>query len=81
MDVVVGGTYRHFKGKSYKVICIAYDSETNNDLEPSKLVVYEALYDDHKIWVRPYDMFCSKVDVEKYPDVEQEYRFEYIENE
>lgn len=78
MDVVLGGTYRHFKGILYKVLLIAYDSETNREQEPKKLVVYEALYDDHKIWVRPYEMFISKVDREKYPEVEQEYRFQYI---
>ena len=57
---------------------IAFDSETNNDENMRKLVVYEALYGDHKIWVRDYDMFLSKVDKEKYPDVKQEYRFEEI---
>ena len=81
MEVVVGGIYKHFKGKLYKVINIGYDSETNNDEFPKKLVIYEALYDDHKIWVRPYDMFISKVDKEKYPDVLQEYRFELIDND
>ena len=78
MEVVVGGTYKHFKGNLYKVLMIAYDSETNNDIEPKKMVVYEALYGEHKIWVRPYEMFVSKVDKEKYPEVKQEYRFEYL---
>ena len=81
MEVVVGGIYRHFKGKLYKVLNIGYDSETNNLEFPKKLVIYEALYDDHKIWVRPYDMFVSKVDKNKYPDVIQEYRFELIKND
>ena len=81
MEVIVGGIYKHFKGKLYKVINIGYDSETNNDQFPKKLVIYEALYDDHKIWVRPYDMFISKVDKDKYPDVLQEYRFELIDND
>ena len=81
MEVVVGGIYRHFKGNLYKVLNIGYDSETNNEEVPKKLVIYEALYDDHKIWVRPYDMFISKVDKIKYPDVIQEYRFELIDND
>ena len=34
--------------------------------------------DTGEIWVRPYEMFTSKVDKEKYPEVNQEYRFEYI---
>ena len=81
MEVVVGGIYRHFKGNLYKVLNIGYDSETNINGISKKLVIYEALYDDHKIWVRPYDMFVSKVDKEKYPDVLQEYRFELIDND
>ena len=68
------------KGLPY-LMFIGYDSETNNDQFPKKLVIYEALYDDHKIWVRPYDMFISKVDKDKYPDVLQEYRFELIDND
>ena len=72
--VIVGKTYRHFKGKNYKVLCIALDSESNDEV-----VVYEALYGKHLIWTRPYDMFNSLVDKEKYPFVEQEYRFELID--
>ena len=77
-EVAIGKRYRHFKGKTYKVLHIAYDSETNNDGEPRKLVVYQAEYGDNIIWVRDYDMFLSKVDKEKYPEVEQVYRFERI---
>ena len=54
-EVKVGQVYRHFKGKEYIVLNIAYDSETNNDLEPHKLVVYQALYGDNLIWVRDYE--------------------------
>jgi len=69
--VIVGKTYHHFKGNDYKVLLIATDSETNEEV-----VVYESLYDNHIIWTRPYDMFNSKVDKEKYPDIKQKYRFE-----
>ena len=78
-EVKVGKVYKHFKGNMYEVITIAYDSETNNDDEPHKLVVYKALYGNGQVWVRDYDMFLSKVDREKYPEVMQEYRFEEVE--
>ncbi len=77
--IKVGGVYKHFKGNLYEVVAVAYDSESNNDDEPHKLVVYKALYGDGMFWVRDYDMFLSKVDKNKYPDVNQEYRFEEVE--
>ncbi|MCQ2911275.1 MAG: DUF1653 domain-containing protein [Clostridia bacterium] len=64
------GTYKHFKGNNYEVIGEAFDSNSN------KYIFYKALYDtDIKYFIRPYDMFFSLVDKEKYPDCEQEYRF------
>lgn len=71
--IEIGKIYKHFKGHIYKVINIALDSE---DL--SKKVVYQNI-NDGKVWVRDYDMFNSLVDKEKYPDVEQEYRFEEVD--
>lgn len=74
-----GNIYKHFKGHKYKVIKIGYDSEKydENNPEESKVVIYENI-NTNEVWVRPYDMFNSKVDKEKYPDVNQEYRFEEI---
>ena len=66
--------YRHFKGNTYQIDCIAYDSETG-----AEMVVYQALYGDYRYYVRPLEMFMSKVDRDKYPDVKQEYRFELIQ--
>lgn len=43
------------------------------------MVVYKAMYGDYKKYVRPIDMFLSKVDKSKYPNVEQTYRFEFIQ--
>ena len=49
--------YRHFKGGNYKVLAIGQDSES---LVP--VVVYQALYGDHKVWVRPQEMFDGFVE-------------------
>lgn len=68
-----GDRYRHFKGNLYEVIVIARDSET---LEEK--VVYKEVNGD-AAYVRSLPMFVSPVDKEKYPDVTQEFRFQYID--
>ena len=50
------GIYRHFKGNMYKVLYIAKHSETMEDM-----VVYQALYGEMGIWVRPASMFAETV--------------------
>ncbi|MBE6144043.1 MAG: DUF1653 domain-containing protein [Firmicutes bacterium] len=77
-QIEVGKKYRHFKNKLYEVIAIAYYHESASD-NLKKVVVYKALYGDCDIWVRDYDDFASKVDKEKYPEVNQEYRFELVD--
>lgn len=73
-QIEVGAVYRHFKGEIVKVIAIARDTEYTNHLS----VIY--VHIDHKeVWSRPYDMFISEVDHEKYPKVTQKYRFEKVE--
>ena len=44
--------YRHFKGNLYRVLHIAKHSETLEEM-----VVYQAMYGERAIWVRPQTMF------------------------
>jgi hypothetical protein len=55
---VLGGIYRHYKNKMYRVISVARHSETLEEL-----VYYEALYENPsgKFWVRPKAMFLENI--------------------
>ncbi len=55
------GIYRHFKGNRYRLLYTATHSET---LEP--MVVYQALYGDMGIWVRPAAMWTEEILREDY---------------
>lgn len=57
MQDLIGKKFRHFKGCEYELVCIAYDSETQQEM-----IVYRALYGEKKVWVRPKDMFFGQVE-------------------
>ena len=70
-----GEIYRHFKGNLYEIVIIARESET---LEEK--VVYKSVETD-SAYVRSLSMFMEPVNRDKYPNVEQTYRFELVETD
>ena len=83
-----GDIVRHFKRETlseedkekniylYKIVGLAKHTETKE-----MVVVYQSLYGDFDMFVRPYEMFIGKVDKEKYPDIKQVYRFEKVKDD
>lgn len=65
------GRYRHYKGNEYLVLYTATHSETRE-----KMVVYQALYGEGGIWVRPAQMWNETIEI----DERRLKRFEYIGN-
>lgn len=68
-DFQSGDTVQHFKGDFYKIVTIGTNTETEE-----KMVVYQSLK-DRRVWIRPYNMFISKVDRKKYSYIYPPYRF------
>ena len=61
MEEIKVGKYRHFKGNEYRVIGMAKHSETLEDM-----VVYQALYGQGGLWVRPAAMWNETVERDGY---------------
>lgn len=69
MEEIKTGRYRHFKGNEYRVLYLAKHSETLEDM-----IVYQALYGEMGIWVRPSAMWNETIE----KDGKIYKRFEYI---
>ncbi len=70
-EIKIKGIYKHFKGDYYIVEDIAKDCETLDDL-----VIYRGLYGTSPLWVRKKEDFLGKVDKKKYPNINQDYKFQ-----
>ena len=53
------GLYKHYKGNLYEVVGVVRHSES---LE--QLVLYKALYGEQGLWVRPFEMFVSNIEID-----------------
>ena len=87
-DLREGDVVKHFKRETlspeelrynptmymYKIISMNVKHTETGEA----LVVYQALYGDWQVYARPKEMFLSKVDKEKYPNIKQEYRLQRI---
>ena len=76
-EIKINGIYQHFKGHKYKVIGVAKDSETLEEM-----VVYEYLEEDDEykrgqLWVRLKQMFLEEIE----RDGKKMERFKLIQEE
>ncbi|MFU8924870.1 DUF1653 domain-containing protein [Acinetobacter puyangensis] len=71
MQNIQKGIYRHYKGQLYQVFGVARHSETEE-----LMVVYQCLYGEYQLWLRPFNMFMENVTLDNGNVVP---RFEFIQ--
>lgn len=76
-ELKIKGIYRHFKGDYYLVEDVAKSSDDG----VTPFVIYRKLYGDGSLFIRELEDFMGEINKEKYPDVEEKYKFELIEVE
>lgn len=57
--VIQTGKYQHYKGNEYQVLDMVLHSETEQFM-----VLYQPLYGERLLWVRPLEMFFEEVEVD-----------------
>lgn len=73
LSYLKGKIVRHFKGDYYMIDDVATHCDTNE-----QYIVYRALYDDCRLYIRPVSEFVSLVDKEKYPESKLDHRFTLV---
>lgn len=68
-EYIKTGLYQHYKGNYYQVIGLSRHSETLDSL-----VVYQSLYGDYGLWVRPVELFQSLIEY----DNQEVPRFKFV---
>ena len=76
-ELKLKGIYKHFKGDYY----LAEDVALSSDDGVTQFVLYRKLYGDGSLYLREINDFLEEVNHEKYPEVQQKYKFELIEVE
>jgi len=75
-EIKVNGIYKHFKGKLIKVLCLGLDAETKKEMVAIEELEESQGYTKGQIWFRDKSDFFDEIDHEKYPNIDQKYRFE-----
>lgn len=57
MSTLQPGLYQHYKGNYYNILGICRHSETFEEC-----VVYQSLYGDYGLWVRPLKLFQETIE-------------------
>ena len=87
MNTIHEGTVvKHFKyetlsekeKKQNKYLYRVISTDCMHTETEEEMVVYQAMYEPYKTFVRPKDLFFSLVDKDKYPFIKQQYKFERI---
>ena len=68
-----GDLYRDFQRRPYQIVSVA-----EHQLTGELLVIYQALYDEFKVYAGTPDSFLSEEEYAKYSDAARRYRFEKV---